>query len=156
MPLLDSELTVDLTYHPDLGETTKVLDDYSTYQQHEHVADALPDDIATARVVSQLQRDLVIALVRYENEIVPIRLDPSSGKVEEIADDLVLENLRCDQSAPIAFVDPAVVEKLRHRAVSTWLSKRRLPTNAKVLYVCSCRLVGRESPPQRLVASARG
>ena len=154
MPLLQSELTVDLTYHPDLGETTKVLDDYSTYQQHKHAADDLPEDIVTARVVSHLQRELVIALVRYQNEVVPIMLDPASSKVEEIADDLALENLRCDQSAPIAFVEPAVVEKLRHRAVSAGRTKRRLPAQAKVQHVCSC-LLGRRSP-QHLVGSAQG
>lgn len=153
LPLLQSELTVDLTYHPDLGETTKALDDYSTYQQHKHVADDLPDDIATARVVSHLQRDLVIALVRYENEVVPTMLDPASDKAEEITDDLALKNLRCDQSAPIAFVEPAVVEKLRHRAVSTGRTKRRLPAEAKVQHLCSCLLIGRESP-QHLVGSA--
>lgn len=146
LPLLESELTVDLTFHPDLGETTKVLHDYSTYDQFKRVADAIPDDIASARVVPHLQRDVVISLVRYEDEVVPIMLDPVSGEISETADDLALKHLRCEESEPLAFVNPETVEKLRHRAVSAWRLKRRLPAEAKVQHVCSCVLMSREAP----------
>jgi superfamily II DNA or RNA helicase len=92
LPLLENELTAELTVHPDLGETTKVLHDYSTYDEHKHLADALPDDIATARVAAHLQRDLVISLVRFENEVVPIMLDPMSGNVSKLGDVLALKH----------------------------------------------------------------
>ena len=144
--LLENELTVDITFHPDLGETTKVLHDYSTYHQHKAFADDLPDDIATARVVPHLQRNLVISLVRHEAEVVPILLDPATGEAEEVADDLALKHLRCDEDEPLAFLDPGTVEKLRHRAVSAWRAKRRLPPEAKVEHVCSCVLMSREAP----------
>lgn len=146
MPLLQSELTVDLTYHPDLGETTKVLDDYSTYQQHKHAADDLPEDIVTARVVSHLQRELVIALVRYQNEVVPIMLDPASSKVEEIADDLALENLRCDRSAKIASWNrrssrSSGTGPSAHGARSGGCRRRRRCSTC----VAACSVVGRRS-----------
>ena len=72
--------------------------------------------------------------------------DPATGEAEEVADDLALKHLRCDEDEPLAFLDPGTVEKLRHRAVSAWRAKRRLPPEAKVEHVCSCVLLSREAP----------
>ncbi len=73
-------------------------------------------------------------------------LDPVSGEISEIAEDLALKHLRCDPGEPLPFVDPETVERLRYQAVCAWRANPRLPAEAKEQHVCSCVLMSQEAP----------
>ena len=141
-----NELGSEFTHHPDLGETTQVLNDYSTYLQHRHFADALPDDIATVRKAPHVHGQLVVTIVQHNDEYVAIEYEPRSGRVREIADDLALRHLRCEQDEQPEFLTGDQVDHLRFEAIDAWRRNRLIPTSTLIGHVCTAVLIEHPKP----------
>jgi hypothetical protein len=124
---------------PELSEVSSILEDLTQLNRHRAHATSLPDDISSAMVSSNVKTPVLISLVKVGGKDIILSYEPAKERVQELTEDVLFQLIRCEETTPVAPVDPAMIETLRNQAFSRWTQDTETAT--PVQHICTVYLL---------------